>query len=330
MFNNKQVFIIKHIFSTITHLQNRFASLYLNYIIKVKTKVYIMKLKLQFIFCMLVFGSIGIFVKQINMESAAIVQWRTIFASLFLAMLYLIKKQKPNFEAIKRNKKPLLLSGIVLGANWAFLFLAYQHSSVGMSTILYYFAPVLVFIFAPLFFKEKPSALQIIGIVAAISGTIFTNFESLTGGNVSLAVLYAMLAAVFYATVMLCNSSMHEISGLDSTFIQLIIAAVVMTIYCTITTGNMLTFAPAKDMLIVLLLGVVHTGMIFPLYFFAIQKLPAQNIAIFSYIDPASALIFSYIFLNENLSALQITGAIFVFGGALFAQLQGSKKQQIS
>lgn len=283
-----------------------------------------MKVKLQMIISVLMFGSIGIFVKYIDLPSTCIVQWRTIIATLFFILLFCLKRQRPDWNAIKANALPLLISGIVLGGNWAFLFEAFQRTSVGMATILYYCAPILVFCTAPILFHEKISKLQFIGISAAILGTVFVNSMSIQTGTFSSALVFALIAAVLYATVMICNRYMHDISGIDSSFVQLAISAIVMSIYCFTTTGNWLTFAAPGDMLLVLILGIVHTGMIFPLYFFAVQKLSPQNTAILSYLDPASALIFAFLFLKESLSWYQILGALLIFGGILFAQIQPS------
>ncbi|MFI3169020.1 MAG: DMT family transporter [Faecalibacterium sp.] len=281
-----------------------------------------MKIKLQMLLCLLMFGSIGIFVTFIDLPSVAIVQWRTIIATLFTIGLFCIRRKKPDWAAIRTNVLPLSISGLVLGANWACLFEAFQRTAVGMATILYYCAPIFVFIAAPIFFKEKITRLQLIGISAAITGTILVNLMGLYSGDFSPALLFALVAAILYATVMICNRFMKNISGMDSSFIQLTIAAIVMTVYSFISTGNLLTFAAPRDMILVTILGVVHTGMIFPLYFYAVQKLSPQNTAIFSYLDPASALLFAFLFLQENLAWYQLLGALLIFGGVLFAQLQ--------
>lgn len=281
-----------------------------------------MKIKLQMILSVIMFGSIGVFVTHINLSSVAIVQWRTMIATLFSICLYCVRRQRPNWVAIRANAIPLAISGLVLGANWAFLFEAFQRASVGMSTILYYCAPILVFFAAPLLFKETITHLQLMGISIAIAGTVLVNLISLQTGAFSPALLYALVAAVLYATVMICNRFMQDISGMDSSFVQLFIAAIVMSAYAFATTGKLLTFAAPSDMLLVLILGVVHTGMIFPLYFFAVQRLSPQTTAIVSYLDPACALLFSFVFLGEQLTWYQLIGAMLIFGGVLFAQLQ--------
>ncbi len=289
-----------------------------------------LKIKFKMIFSVLMFGSIGVFVKQINLPSVVIVQWRTIIATLFFIALFCAKKRAPNWAAIRANAIPLAISGIVLGANWAFLFEAFQHTSVGTATILYYCAPIIVFFVAPLLFHECITRLQLVGIGAAIAGTILVNIISLQSRDFSVALLYALTAALFYATVMICNRFMRDIAGMDSSFVQLSIAAVVMTIYSYLSTGSLLTFAAPRDMAFVLILGIVHTGMIFPLYFYAVQKLSPQDTAIFSYLDPASAILFAFVFLGETLVWYQMLGALLIFGGVLFAQLQQKSAQATS
>lgn len=291
-----------------------------------------MKLKIQFITAMLLFGSIGIFVKNIDAPSANIVQWRTIIGSLSLLVFLLIKKEKLDMVGIKRNIIPLLVSGVVLGGNWAFLFEAYNHTSVGTATIVYYLAPIIVFFLAPILFKTKLTKPQIFAIVSAVIGMILVNIKEISSGDFSVAILYSATAAVFYATVIVSNQFIKDMTGLQSTFVQLTISAVVMTIYCTITTGNILYIptgdSALKEIIFLLILGIVHTGATFPMYFGAMQRLSPQNVAIFSYIDPASTLIFAFIFLNETLAVNQILGAVLIFGGAMFAQINIKSKKE--
>ncbi|MFI3227583.1 MAG: EamA family transporter [Clostridia bacterium] len=284
-----------------------------------------MKNKINFVVAMLIFGSIGIFVKWIDVPSVQIVQWRTIIGSAFLLIFFAITRKKIDFNGIIANKLPLLISGTAIGSSWAFLFEAYKNTSVGLATIIYYTAPIMVFVLAPIIFKEKITIPQIFAIVSAVFGMILVNISQVSSSGVSFAVFCALMSAVLYAVIMITNKFIKPMCGLTSTMVQLMVAAVVMTIYCTATTGTIIFVPSMSDFALLLTVGALHTGVAMSLYIGSLQGLSPQDISIFSYIDPASALILAYIFFSESLLWYQFIGAILIFGGALYAQFKQTK-----
>ncbi len=283
-----------------------------------------MKVKIQFVIAMLIFGSIGIFVKFISVPSVQIVQYRTIFGSICLLLYMLIKRQKFNFSEIKNNALPLVIAGVSIGTSWVFLFEAYKQTSVGLATIVYYCAPILVFFLAPVIFKERITKVQMAAIMFAVVGMILVNIMEFSSGGSS-AVTCALISAVLYAVIMIDNKFIKNMNGIESTVIQLMIAAVVMTVYCLVSLGEVLYMPSAADLFYLLVVGIFHTGVAMALYISNLQNLSPQNIAILSYIDPASALLFSFVILGETLVWYQLVGGILIFGGALLAQMKKSK-----
>ncbi len=281
-----------------------------------------MKVKLQFIIAMLIFGSIGVFVKFIDVPSAQIVQYRTIVGSLCLLLYMLFKKQKFNFAKIKQNAIPLVVAGISIGSSWVFLFEAYKQTSVGLATIVYYTAPIIVFFLAPIIFKEKITKSQIIAISIAVVGMVMVNFSEFSNAKMNSAISCALISAALYAVIMIDNKFIKGMNGIESTLVQLVVASVVMTIYCAVSFGEIIYIPSASDLWLLIVVGILHTGVAMALYIGNLQNLSPQNIAIFSYIDPASALIYSYLILSESLLWFQLLGGILIFGGALFAQLK--------
>lgn len=285
-----------------------------------------MKVKIQFIAAMLIFGSIGIFVKFITVPSVQIVQYRTIFGSICLAMFMLVKRQKFNIEKIKQNMLHLAISGISIGASWAFLFEAYKQTSVGLTTIVYYCAPILVFFLAPIIFKESITKSQLCAILIAVVGMLLVYIMEIISSGISTAIACALVSALLYAVIMIDNKFIKDMNGIESTLIQLSIAAIVMTIYCGISLNQVVYIPTLIDLCLLVVVGIFHTGLAMALYISNLQNLSPQNIAIFSYIDPASALLFSFVILSESLSWYQLLGGLLIFGGALLAQLNPSQK----
>lgn len=285
------------------------------------------KAELKLIMAMLIFGSIGIFVKAINLPSVEIVLLRTIIGSIFLAIIFLFTGQTMNIKAIIGNLPILIIVGIFLGGNWVFLFKAYNHTTVSIATLLYYSAPIMVFLLSPIIFKEKLTSHKIIGAIITIIGMVVINGINSDGQGLSLGIIYGLLSALFYGLVMITNKFIKNLSGLESSFIQLLIAAIIMIIYTLSTSESALQIPSGYDLIWVVILGVVHTGIACYLYFSSMQELPSQTIAIMSYIDPASALIFSAIFLGERLSMIQILGALMILGGTAYNQLYEGRTQ---
>ena len=276
--------------------------------------------KVKFILAMLIFGSIGIFIKNIQLPSQAIVQWRTIIGSIFLLFIFIGKGKKIDIESIKKNIIPLIIAGIVLGANWAFMFQAFQYTSVGVVTLLYYSAPIIVFFLSPIIFKEKIRLRQLLGITAAIIGMLIINSVSKIENGLSLGIVYGLVSALFYAALMISNKFIRDVDGISNTFIQLFVAMIVMTSYIFITTKRLIYIPEGQDILLIAIVGIVHTGIAFYMYISSMQELKGQNISILSYIDPSSALIFAFVFLGEKLTPSQILGAVLILGGTLFSQ----------
>ncbi len=285
-----------------------------------------MKSKIQFILSMLIFGSIGIFVKYIQIPSAQIVQFRTIIGSLCILAFLAITKNLPDMKKIKKNIKPLVVAGISIGTSWACLFEAYKTTTVGMATIIYYFAPIIVFFLAPIIFKEKSTIAQKVGISFAIIGMVLVNIMEILKSSFSMAIVFAFASALTYAVIMISNKFIGEINGLHSTLVQLSVAAVVITIYCFVTTGELIHVGTSQDMILVVVVGIVHTGIAMSLYISSMQNLSQQNISIFSYVDPASALVFAFFVLGETLSWYQIIGATLIFGGTILGQIKIKSK----
>lgn len=288
------------------------------------------KSQIKFITAMLIFGSIGLFIKAINLPTPVIVLMRTVIGSLFLSIVLLLRKQRISAKLILCNLPILTLCGLVLGGSWVFLFEAYRHTTVGAATLIYYCAPIVVILLSPLILKEKLTWSKIAGVVAAIIGMVIINGKGTGGSNPSLGLTCGLISALLYAALIIFNKFIKNLSGLESTLAQLIVAAFIMIIYVLLTQDDILTFTSGAEVLLLLTLGIVHTGIACYLYFSSIQELSGQTIALLSYIDPVSALFFSAVFLNEKLTAFQIFGALLILGGTAFGQIYPSEKSNLT
>ena len=294
-----------------------------------------MKAKMRLILTMLIFGSIGVFVKKIDLSSSEIAFLRGVIGSLFLLIASFLVKHKPSFQALKENALLLLLSGAAIGLNWIFLFESYRYTTVSNATISYYFAPIFVMILAPWILKEKLTSVKIICIATAMIG-LFLIVNPGAGGtsgaqNHTLGIFYGLLAAAFYACVVLMNKFIKNLSGFEITLVQLMVGALVLFPYI-LWQGNLdLGGLSSTSIIFILILGIVHTGFAYFLYFTSLQELKGQTIAVLSYIDPISAVVIAAIFLNEGMSLIQMIGGALVLGSTFLSEkleIKVSKKGQ--
>ena len=273
---------------------------------------------------MLVFGTIGIFVRYIPLPSSVIALTRGVIGTVFLIVVTLKRGPGISWKAIRRNLLNLCLSGAFIGINWILLFESYHFTTVATATLCYYMAPVFVTISAPFLFKERLTKKKMLCIAGALVGMIFVSGiwnTGISGTGELRGVLYGIGAAVFYASVILLNKKIRDISAYDKTMMQLAAASIVLLPYTVLTEKvSVLSLTPVAVILLAVV-GILHTGISYTLYFGSMKELEAQTIAIFSYIDPIVAILLSALFLKEPLGIGGIAGAIMVLGAALISEL---------
>jgi len=282
-----------------------------------------MKSKIQFLLSMVIFGTIGIFVRYIDLSSSEIALLRGLIGSLFLTTVMFIMKKKIAWSLVKVNALVLLLSSIALGGNWIFLFQAFKHTTLSNATLSYYFAPVIVLILSPLVLKEKLSAKKIICIAVAMLGMLFivgNGGVSASGLNDLIGIGYGLMAAVLYASLMLLNKFIKNMDGLVTTLLQLGTATILLLPYVFFTEGFGILEVTSSSIPFILLLGVIHTGIGFLLFFSGMQKLKGQSIATLSYADPITSLVISALILQEQMTFVQMLGGALLLGSTYISE----------
>ena len=284
--------------------------------------LYVEKIKL--IIAMLIVSSIGIFVENLPLPRSLISLARAFIGSIVVLPVFIAKSKNLSRDMIKKNAIPLILSGMALGFNWMFLFEAYNHTTVQVATLCYYMAPVFVILVSPFFLKEKLTVFSVICTIGAVVGAVM--ISGVLGGVIYgyKGIILGLFAAVLYASIIILNKKIVGISGIERTFFQLGISAIVMLVYVLLTVDFAVISLNCSHLVLLLILGVFHTGIVYILFFSAIGNLPAQTASILSYIDPVAAIILSGIFLNESLDVFQIIGMIFIIGFAAANEIKNA------
>lgn len=281
------------------------------------------------IISMIVFGTLGLFVRNIPLPSGELALYRAIMATILIGVYLLVTGQKIPFANIKKEIPLLLFSGMAMGINWILLFEAYKYTTVSAATLSYYFAPVIVTIVCPFLFKEKLTAKQIICFVMSTVGIVLITGIGDVGksGTDMIGILFGLGAAVFYATVILLNKFIKGVEGIHRTFLQFIAAMVVLIPYVAVSSGVNLKVLDGLGWGCLLIVGLVHTGITYCLYFSSLKELPGQKAAILSYIDPLVAVVVSVCLLGESMTLWQAVGGILILGFTLWNEVSGEKEK---
>ena len=277
----------------------------------------------RMVLSMAVFGTLGLFVRNIPLPSGELAMYRAVMAAVLLGTFLLITRQRIPLGTIKKALPLLLISGVAMGFNWILLFEAYKYTTVSVATLSYYFAPVLVTAACPVLFKEKMGRKQWICFGMSTLGImLITGLGDLGAGSSHLTgILFGLGAACLYATVVLLNKFIKGVEGVHRTFLQFLAAAVVLIPYVALTGGTHLETLDGVGWVSLLVVGLFHTGITYCLYFSSLKTLPGQKAAILSYIDPLVAILVSVLILGEQMSLVQIIGGGLILGFTLWNEL---------
>lgn len=285
--------------------------------------------RVVFLFSMVVFGTIALFVRNIALSSAQIALARAVLAAALVGIYLLLRKTNPVKGLKAKDLALLLISGGAMGFNWIFLFEAYRYTTVSLSTLCYYFAPILVTLLSPFLFRERIGTRGVICFLAATAGLVMiVGVSGAGGGNHLVGILFGIGAATLYATVMLLNKAIKSVGGLPRTFLQFLAAIAVLLPYVLITDGGLsLGNLDSLGWAYLLVVGLVHTGVTYCLYFSTLWRLPGQEAAILSYVDPLVAVLVSVAFLGEPITAWQIAGGLLIIGASLVNEIRFKRKK---
>lgn len=281
------------------------------------------KARWMLIAAMVIFGTLGLFVRNVPVSSAELALYRAVLAACMIGFFLLLTGQKIPLGKIKRELPLLLLSGGAMGINWILLFEAYKYTTVSTATLSYYFAPVIVTAVSPFLFRERLTAKQLVCFLMSTVGIVMiTATGEVSHGSQNLTgILFGLGAAMFYASVIILNKFIQGVAGLHRTFLQFLAAIVVLIPYVAASGSFSLGKLDWLGWGNLLIVGLVHTGIAYCLYFPALKDLPGQKAAILSYLDPLVAVLLSITVLGEAMTVWQAIGGGLILGFTLWSEL---------
>lgn len=279
--------------------------------------------RLMIVLSMAIFGTVGLFVRNIPLASGEMALYRAVLAAVLIAGYLIVSGQKIPFRSIRKEIPLLLVSGIAMGFNWILLFEAYHYTTVSVATLSYYFAPVIVTAVCPFLFREKLTVKQIVCFIMSTVGIVLiTGIGDMNRDSRDMiGILFGLGAAVLYASVVLVNKFIKNVDGIHRTFLQFLAAIVVLIPYVAATSGMNLAVLDGIGWVFLLVIGLVHTGVTYCMYFSALREVPGQKAAILSYIDPLVAVLVSVLVLGEKMTVWQAIGGVMILGFTFWNEL---------
>ncbi|WP_458413124.1 DMT family transporter [Schinkia sp. CFF1] len=283
-----------------------------------------MKSKIQFILSMIIFGTIGLVVRYIDLSSSERALLSSFLGCLFLLLLFVVLKKKISWNLVKSNALFLILSGIALGGNWIFLYQSYDHTTIANATLGYYFAPVFVMILSPYVLQEQLSIKKIVCIGVAVIGMVMIVGEGVSASSSDdiLGLSFGLIAAAFYALLLLLNKFIKDMGKLELTIIQLGTTTLLLMPFVFLTSGFGIFEVSGSSIPFILILGIINTGIGFWLFFSGMEKLKGQSIAMLSYVDPFVAILISTMFLQEQMTIIQMLGGGLLLGSTFVSEIK--------
>ena len=286
-----------------------------------------LKGKIYVIISMIIFGTVGIFSKHVPLPSGAVALARSVIGLLFLSVLMPVMKKRPSFFAIRKNLALLIASGVCLGLNWLLFFAACRETTVPTATLAYYLAPAFMVLGSFVFYKERISLFRLGAVALALVGMLFASgvVEGGAEGVTPLGILFGCIAAVIYAAIVLMNKRMKDIDSFDKTAVQFAVASLVLAPYTAIVEKPSVLSVDLKCLLLLLIIGILHTGVAYALYFGSIGKLSAASVGMLGYIDPVVSIAVSVVLFSEPITPLALFGAVLIIGASLISELYGER-----
>ncbi len=289
--------------------------------------------KMKIVIAMLIYGSIGVFVRSIELSAIQIAFLRSSIGSFFLVVVSMVLNKSLSLKIDKKNDGIYFLSGALLGINWFFLFKAFEYTSISNAILVYYLAPIIVILLSPIVLGEWLTVHKIFCMATAIIGMtmiVLNNLGMQLSGKEHLeGIGFALLAAVFYASVILINKRYPSSNGLDITIIQLLASVVVLMPILFVNEGFSNLVVRGTSLWMIAILGALHTGVAYLLYFSSMRVLDSQTVAIYCYIDPISAMVFAWIFLGERVNYIQALGGMLILGATYFIDFERKNSYEL-
>ncbi|EKN6261133.1 DMT family transporter [Yersinia enterocolitica] len=263
----------------------------------------------EMIAAMLISGTVGWPVIASGQPAVTVVFWRCVFGAFAMliacVMLGLLKRG----VLTRQHIAIAIIGGITLVLNWVLLFGAYSYASISVATVTYHTQPFMLVGLGVLFFGEKLTANTLGWLLVAFGGMLFIIIGQqgaiTLGSDYLIGVVMALGAAFMYAVTAAIIKRLKGLPPHLIVLIQLSVGAILLAPFVRWSDFPL----PGSTWGLLLIIGVIHTGLMSSLLYGAIQKIPTSLVGALSFIYPVVAIFVDWLVFGHRLSVMQMVGA---------------------
>ncbi|HDL7335633.1 TPA: DMT family transporter [Yersinia enterocolitica] len=263
----------------------------------------------EMIAAMLISGTVGWPVIASGQPAVTVVFWRCVFGAFAMliacVMLGLLKRG----VLTRQHIAIAIIGGITLVLNWVLLFGAYSYASISVATVTYHTQPFMLVGLGVLFFGEKLTANTLGWLLVAFGGMLFIIIGQqgaiTLGSDYLIGVVMALGAAFMYAVTAAIIKRLKGLPPHLIVLIQLLVGAILLAPFVRWSDFPL----PGSTWGLLLIIGVIHTGLMSSLLYGAIQKIPTSLVGALSFIYPVVAIFVDWLVFGHRLSVMQMVGA---------------------
>lgn len=262
---------------------------------------------------MAIFGSIGYFSRLSGLPSLELVFVRCVSATVFLTLYWLISGKFKQEHFPKKEYTAIIIGGVFLVLNWIFFFASFERTAITIAVSIYNLAPIIVLVIGWLFFKDRVKLVGVLALFLAFVGTVLISGirpSQLPGSGSLTGPIYALIAASLYALVILTGKYIQHASPYLVTIIQTFIGVFMLLPF---VHYQLYADLSASNWFYSILTGVVHTGIVYLLFYGSLRDLSTPVISALTYVDPLVAILTDVLLIGFFPSLLQTAGILMIF-----------------
>jgi len=258
----------------------------------------------------LLFGMTGIFGKLLPLHPLIIVLGRVVFSFIFVG-IWMGYKNETFKLSNKKDLRDLIIMGIVLAVHWTTFFWSIQLSNVAIGLLTFSTFPIFVTFFSALIFKTKINSKEVVYAILIIIGIlIIVPLKDIFSATVLGAVVGTISGAI-YAIFTIYNEILSKkMSSRSIAFYEQLSASIFLL-------PSFFVIQPVftiRDILLLLLLGTVFTGIAHTLLLNGLKGISAYFASIITMLEPIYSIVLAYIILGESINlSVVIGGSIILF-----------------
>lgn len=259
-------------------------------------------------------GTIPLIVRSVDLSAQQLVSMRLLLGAVPLLAI-LLSRGVPRLHRAEWLK--VIGLGALLAFHWVAFFRSLTATTVAIALVLVYLAPVAMATLAPIVLGESLRGRAALALAVALAGVVLVARPG--EGATTEGVVAGLLAAASFTGLVLAGKPLAQrIGPLRLAALETAVAALIMVPWAVSALPEAL-----ESWWQLTILGVLLTGLAGYVYWRSVATLPVATVAVLSYMEPASAVVWAALFLGETGDPVTWLGVVLVLIAGAAAGLEG-------